>query len=276
MAHPKLVATALLVAPIWGCLASDTEVAPTVASTAPPAAPTVAAPPRVLIYNKETEWIHLSTPVAEQVITDRGRARGWTVTASKDSAVFTPDNLKSYDVIAFLNSSGMTMDQTQRDAFASWIASGHGWVGAHAASHTDYDWSFMRDVVGTSFCCHPPVTPANVNVQDAADPIVSHLPSTWNRADEWYTYDKRPEDNPRIHVLLTMDESSVRPDYPGPDLPAVLRVGYHATTWKQQFGATRVFYTGMGHTVESWQDENYILMILKAIEWAAGADKLSP
>jgi type 1 glutamine amidotransferase len=231
------------------------------------------APPRVLLYTKETEWFHPSTPVALQVMTDRGRARGWTVTASKDSAVFTPDALAKIDVVVFLNSSGITMEQPERDALASWIAQGHGWVGAHAASHTDYDWLFMRDLVGGNFCCHPPVVQANVLVQDATDPIVSHIPKTWPHEDEWYTYDHHPEDNPKVKVLLTIDEQSVRPDYPGPDFPAVLRMGFHAAAWKQNFGATRSFYTGLGHTPETWHDETFVSMMLKAVEWAAGQGK---
>jgi type 1 glutamine amidotransferase len=262
-----LVATASL--GVFAC-SDDTAVNDPAAAVMDPV-PVAAAPPRVLLYTKETEWFHPSTATATQVMTDRGTARGWTITTTKDSTVFTADSLAKFDVVVFLNSSGMTMDQVQRDAFAAYIAEGHGWVGAHAASHTDYDWSFMHEVVGANFCCHPPVVQANVILQDAADPIVSHLPPTWAHADEWYTYDTRPEANPRVKVLLTMDEQSVRPDYPGPGLPAVLSVGYHAVTWKQQLGATRSFYTGLGHTPETWQDENFIQMMLKAVEWAGGA-----
>ena len=228
-----------------------------------------AAAPRVLLYSKETEWFHASTPVAAQVITDRGRARGWTVTATKESAIFTPEGLRGFDVVVFLISSGRTLDEAQRGAFASWIAAGHGWAGAHAASHTDYDWIFMRDLVGASFLGHPPIMQANVLLDAPDDPIVAHLPKAWARADEWYTFDRRPERDPNVKVLLSLDETSARPDYPGPNLPAALRVGAHPITWKQQFGATRSFYTGMGHTEESWHDEAFVTMMINGIEWAA-------
>ena len=254
---------------VFACT-DDTTVTPPSTPAIDPVPAATPAPPRVLLYTKETEWYHPSTPVALQVMTDRGKARGWTITASKDSAIFTVDSLTKFDVVVFLNSSGMTMSQPERDAFAGYIAEGHGWVGAHAASHTDYDWSFMHEVVGANFCCHPPVVQANVLVQDTSDPLVSHLPAVWAHADEWYTYDSRPENNPRVKVLLALDEKSVRPDYPGPDQPQVLSVGFHATTWKQQLGATRSFYTGLGHTPETWHDENFIIMMLKAVEWAGG------
>lgn len=230
---------------------------------------TAAAPARVLLYSKETEWFHTSTPVAAQVMVERGRARGWTVTATKESAIFTPEGLRGFDVVVFLISSGKTLDESQRGAFASWVAAGHGWAGAHAASHTDYDWVFMRDLVGASFLGHPPIMEANALLDAPDDPIVAHLPKVWTRTDEWYTFDRRPELDPNVRVLLSLDETSARPDYPGPNLPAALRVGAHPITWKQNFGATRSFYTGMGHTVESWQDEAFVTMMVNGIEWAA-------
>jgi type 1 glutamine amidotransferase len=249
-----------------GCSSPPTDLGARDAGAASAAPPSHA--PRVLLYTKETEWFHPSTPVATEVMLARGAARGWEVTATKESTGFTDEALAGVDVLVFLNSSGITMDGKQRDAFAAWVASGHGWVGVHAASHTDYDWTFMHALVGATFCCHPPIMPAYLDVQDRSDPIVAHLPARWAHTDEWYTYDRRPEDDPRIKVLLTLDEKSAHPDYPGPDLSPVLRVGYHATTWKHELGATRSFYTGLGHTVESWADDRFVTMIVKAVEWA--------
>jgi uncharacterized protein len=262
----RAAATCLVMA-ASACSSHDTRVL--VADAGLAAIGARARPPRVVLYTKETEWFHPSTPVATEVLLERGRARGWDVTATKESAFFLEEAFEQTDVVVFLNSSGMTMNQKERDAFATYIAKGHGWVGAHAASHTDYDWTFMHALVGATFCCHPPVMQANVVVQDVKDPLVAHLPAAWAVTDEWYTYDRRPEDNPRIKVLLTLDETSARPDYPGPNESPVLRVGYHATTWTQQFGATRVFYTGLGHMEETWRDELFITMMTKAVEWAS-------
>jgi type 1 glutamine amidotransferase len=111
--------------------------------------------------------------------------------------------------------------------------------------------------------------PANLIVEDPSDPIVTHLPRVWARTDEWYTFDRRPEDNPRLKVLLRLDEASAHPSYPGPDLPAAIAVGHHPLTWRQELGATRSFYTALGHTDESWSEEGFVAMVVKAIEWAA-------
>jgi type 1 glutamine amidotransferase len=41
-------------------------------------------------------------------------------------------------------------------------------------------------------------------------------------------------------------------------------------TWRQDFGAPRLFYTGMGHTPESWREEPFVTMMLQTVAWAGG------
>ncbi len=272
----RFASVATLVLTLSACESADTQIPVKDAGSSSTPIVTRTTPIRVLLYTKETEWMHPSTPVAAKVMLERGRLRGWDVRESKESSELLKEDIGKTDVIFFLNSSGMTMNQAERDAFASYIAQGHGWVGAHAASHTDYDWPFMADLIGAIFCCHPPMAPGNLVVQDPSDPIVAHLPKTWAHTDEWYTYSRRPESNPKVKVLLTVDEHSIRPDYPGPGEYPGLAVGYHATTWTNRFGATRVFYTGLGHAPETWQDELFLTMLIKAVEWAAEAHAAAP
>jgi type 1 glutamine amidotransferase len=43
--------------------------------------------------------------------------------------------------------------------------------------------------------------------------------------------------------------------------------------WKHEFEGGRAFYTGLGHTQDSYKDPLYQKMIAEAIEWACGASK---
>src|SRR3954451_10236628 len=82
----------------------DTTITPSSAAAAAAApAPDASAPPRVLIYTKQTEWIHPSTETGTKVMNERGKARGWVITTSKDSTVFTAESLAKFDVVFFLN-----------------------------------------------------------------------------------------------------------------------------------------------------------------------------
>ena len=41
----------------------------------------------------------------------------------------------------------------------------------------------------------------------------------------------------------------------------------HPIAWYHEFGGGRAFYTGMGHTEESYDDSNFKQHLLGAIEW---------
>jgi type 1 glutamine amidotransferase len=45
-------------------------------------------------------------------------------------------------------------------------------------------------------------------------------------------------------------------------------VGDHPTSWTNVVGKGRMFYTGMGHTDETFTDSNAMPHIMASIEWA--------
>lgn len=240
-------------------------------------APDAAAPEalRVLAFARETEWFHGSNPVARAVVAREGARRGWAVTVTDDPSVFTEASLEPFDVVVFLLTSGMVLDGAQRDAFHAHLAKGRGFVGVHSASHTDYDSTYYRNLVGADFRGHPAVMAATLVVDDPTHPTTRHLPLRWSRTDEWYTFAQRPEDDPALHILLSLDEASV-PGYPGEGAPSWLAVGRHPLAWTQELGGARAFYTALGHTVESWSEEPFVTSVLEGVRWAARRPARAP
>jgi type 1 glutamine amidotransferase len=232
-----------------------------------PQDPPYTGPLRVLFFTRENEWKHPSNPVAEAAMVERGLSRGWIARATRHSADFA-GALAETDVVVFLVTSGILLDAGQRATFEAWVRAGHGVVGVHSASYTDVDWPFMRELVGATFKGHPLVMPGTVTVDAPADPVVAHLPRPWIRTDEWYTFITRPEENPALTILLSLDELATLPDYPGPGQPSWLRVGRHPLTWRQEYAGTRSFYTALGHTEESYREEPFVVMLEQAITWA--------
>jgi type 1 glutamine amidotransferase len=57
----------------------------------------------------------------------------------------------------------------------------------------------------------------------------------------------------------------------GPDYPDAVRVGFHPLAFRHENHGTRVFYTALGHTDESYSDPTFLLMLQQGIEWAARA-----
>ncbi|CAL9608245.1 ThuA domain-containing protein [Streptomyces sp. enrichment culture] len=227
------------------------------------AAPTGAAPApddRVLVFSKTAGFRHDSIPDGITALRELGATGGFTVDATEDAAAFTPANLRRYDAVVFLSTTGDVLDAGQQRAFEDYIRRGGGYVGIHAAADTEYDWPFYGGLAGAYFHSHPAIQPATVHVEDRAHPATAGLARTWNRTDEWYNYRSNPREH--AHVLASLDESS----YSGGTMN-----GDHPIAWCQNYAGGRAFYTGGGHTKASYAEPAFRAHLLGGIRWATGA-----
>ncbi|WP_371526276.1 ThuA domain-containing protein [Streptomyces sp. NBC_01283] len=215
---------------------------------------------KVLVFSKTAGFRHDSIPEGIAAIKELGAANGFTVDATEDAKAFTAKNLARYDAVIWLSTTGDVLDGKQQAAFEGYIKKGGGYVGVHAAADTEYDWPFYGGLAGAYFQSHPAIQPAKVRVEDHGHPSTAHLPGVWDRTDEWYNYRSNPRD--RAHVLASLDESS----YTGGSMS-----GDHPIAWCQDYQGGRSFYTGSGHTKESFADPAYRTHLLGGIRWATGA-----
>ncbi|WP_353850348.1 ThuA domain-containing protein [Solwaraspora sp. WMMA2065] len=114
------------------------------------------------------------------------------------------------------------------------------------------------DLVGAYFASHPANQNATVRIEDSSHPSTAGLPTAWNRYDERYNYRTNPRsDN---HILATVDESTYTGGTMGSD---------HPIAWCRGYDGGRSWYTGMGHTNESFSDANFRRHVLGGIQYAA-------
>ncbi|MEV0807281.1 ThuA domain-containing protein [Micromonospora sp. NPDC050200] len=244
-------------------LGAATAVLAAIACTAPAIPASAAdAPYDVLVFSRTAGFRHDSIAAGTQAIRDLGAANSFTVTATEDAATFTTANLARYEAVVFLNTTGDVLDAGQQTAFESYIGSGGGFVGVHAAADTEYGWSFYGNLVGAYFASHPAIQQANVKVENRAHPASAHLPQTWTRTDEWYNYQTNARSTAR--VLATLDESSYSGGGMGVD---------HPHSWCKTYSGGRAFYTGGGHTQASYAEPAFRAHLLGGIRYAAGRAK---
>jgi type 1 glutamine amidotransferase len=255
------LAGALLLA--GGCASEEGTVAEA-GSASPEGTAGEAAPRfRVLVFSKTEGFRHASIPTGKRALQQLGAEHGFAVDTTENAAVFTSDSLSRYDAVVFLSTTGNVFNQAQQEAFTSYMQAGGGFVGVHAAADTEYDWPWYGDLVGAYFEGHPSdpnVRTATVRVTERTHPSTRMLPGTWERTDEWYNYDANPRGS--VEVLATVDEST----YEGGTM-----VEDHPIVWKHQYDGGRAWYTGGGHTKESFTSEpRFMEHLLGGIEWAAG------
>ncbi|MEV7969521.1 ThuA domain-containing protein [Sphaerisporangium sp. NPDC088356] len=224
-----------------------------------PVAASAAPLTKILVFSKTAGFRHSSIPNGIAAIQRLGTANGFTVVATEDAAAFTTANLAQYQAVVWLSTTGDVLNAAQQTAFQSYIAAGGGYVGIHAAADTEYDWPWYGGLVGAWFSSHPATQQATVRVEDRSNVSTSHLAPTWTRTDEWYNYRSNPRAN--VKVLAGLDETS----YTGGTM------GDHPITWCQNYGGGRSWYTGLGHTEESYADPAFTTMVLGGIQVAAGA-----
>ena len=162
--------------------------------------------------------------------------------------------------MVFLNTTGDVLNATQQTAFESYIRAGGGYVGVHAAADTEYDWPFYGSLVGAYFASHPAIQQATVKVEDRAHR--GHRPPA---ADlEPHRRVVQLPHQPRVH--------RARPGHPR-RVVVLRRHDGRATTriaWCKTYGGGRSFYTGGGHTQESYADPAFRAHLLGGIRYAAG------
>jgi cytochrome c len=219
---------------------------------------------KVLVFSKTMGFRHESIHDGIEALRALGKQHGFAIDTTESSDSFKEKTLKNYNVIVFLSTTGDVLNDAQQLELNRWIQAGGGFVGIHAAADTEYDWPWYGELVGAYFESHPNdpnVRDASVKLVDKNHMSTKHLPEIWKRTDEWYNYkDIKPE----INILLNLDETSYQGGTNGEN---------HPIAWYRDFDGGRSWYTGLGHTNESYKDPMFLEMLWGGIQYAAGPGK---
>ena len=215
------------------------------------------APLSVLVFSRTQGFRHDSIPAGLKAIEKLGTEHDFCVTTTEDPRQFTSASLKTHHVVIFLNTTGDVLDDLQQVAFEEFIRRGGGFVGVHSAADTEYDWPFYGGLVGAYFKNHPAIQSATITIVNREHPATIDLPESWTRVDEWYNYIAPPP--PEVQILLALDTSS----YEGSEM-----IDDHPIAWCHEYEGGRAFYTGLGHTDESYAEDLFLQHLLGGILWA--------
>ena len=207
---------------------------------------------------------HASIPTGVAALQKLGAENGFDVDTTKNSMVFESDSLQQYAAVVFLSTTGNVLDARQEAGFERYIQAGGGFVGVHAATDTEYDWNWYGKLVGAYFLSHPRGTPEAdfvvKNHEFAATQFFED--SLWHRTDELYNFKKI---NPDVEVIMTVNEDTYEGGANG---------DYHPMSWYHEYDGGRAFYTALGHTDESYADQQYLQHLLGGIQYAIGDNKM--
>jgi cytochrome c len=211
---------------------------------------------RILVFSKTKGYRHESIEDGKLALIELGKKNEIEVDTTEDASMFNEDNLKKYKAVLFLSTTMDVLDPIQQADFKRFIQAGGGYVGVHAAADTEYEWHWYGKLVGAYFKSHPQIQEAKIKKVKPFGP--NTLPDTWTRTDEWYNYKSISD---KINVIYNLDETSYKGGENGEN---------HPIAWYQEFDGGRSFYTGLGHTKESYKDPQFLDHVLQGITYAMG------
>ncbi|MCP9763653.1 ThuA domain-containing protein [Lacihabitans soyangensis] len=220
----------------------------------------------VLVFSKTAAFRHQSIEAGKTALAKMAKEKGFGVSFTEDAAQFTELNLKKFNTVIFLNTTGDILNNEQQNAFERYIQAGGGYVGIHAATDTEYEWPWYNQLAGAWFLDHP--MPNNVQkgrfYVTQKNEFTAGMPDSFERSDEFYAF---KDISPKINVVLKIDEKSYTGGKNGDN---------HPMSWYQEFQGGRSFYTAMGHTDETFSEPLFLNHLYAGIKYTTGGDAPKP
>ena len=138
-------------------------------AAAPVEAPAKPASERkILVFSLTKGFRHSSIPHGVVAMDALGKKTGaFSIEHSEDPAVFAADNLKRFDAVMMLNTTGELFTEPElQKSLSDFVKSGKGLIGIHSASDTFYTWEEYGKMMGGYFDGHPWHETVKLKVED--------------------------------------------------------------------------------------------------------------
>ena len=223
--------------------------------------------PKVLVFSKTEGFRHQSIEAGKSAFEKMAAEKGFDVEFTEDAGRFTNANLKQFNAVVFLNTTGDVLNNEQQEEFERYIQAGGGYLGIHSATDCEYEWPWYGRLAGAYFLDHP--NPKNVQtgkfyVVQKDNFATKGMPDEFERTDEFYSF---KQISPAINVLVKIDESTYQGGKNGKD---------HPMSWYQEYDGGRSFYTAMGHTDATFSEPLFLNHIWAGLNYVMGGDNPKP
>tara|TARA_A100001391_G_scaffold71622_1_gene45690 strand:- start:1035 stop:1817 length:783 start_codon:yes stop_codon:yes gene_type:complete len=181
-------------------------------------------------------------------------SKGGTGTQAKIDLYESPDWADGFDLVVHNECFAGTKDPEYIRRITAAHQAGVPAVVIHCAMHTYRDTKIddWREFLGVTSRRHEHQARYGVEVQTADHPIMREFPEPYTMPmDELYVIEKVW---PNTTVLATSKSQVDGKSYP--------------VIWTNQYGKARVFGTTYGHSKDTFQDDEYLALLVRGMQWA--------
>jgi len=170
-----------------------------------------------------------------------------TLSTSKNDIL--PATFNKYDVL-FEFGNIYSLSQAQQDAITGYVSGGGGFVGMHVTSWTFRPYPQLYQMMGGAFLGHLARKEFGPYLSAESHPITENL-GVYTSNDEPYEHQYLQSD---ITVLTYAQVRHAEP-----------------FSWVRDHGNGRVFYNASGHDLLTWQQPNFMELMMRGTSWVAKA-----
>lgn len=242
---------------------------------------------KVLLFSVFTGFNHWVIPHTDAVVKILAEKTGvCEVVQTTDVNWFTPERLKRFDALILNNNCSIGpkrdliydalkkggLPETECNAQAAeleknlidYVAQGHGLLSLHGAIVMQNNSLPFSEMMGGSFDYHPPQQPLQLDLVDAAHPLVKAFGGKpFIHVDEPYLF-KNAYAKLSFRPLLSMDLAKLKP-HRGKQL-----TGIRYVSWVKRHGEGRVMYISPSHNAQSFEQPALLQFYLDGLQYVLG------
>jgi type 1 glutamine amidotransferase len=240
-----------------------------------------AKPRRVLVWGHV--WTHQPNPFAQKALEILGESTGaFSVVVSDDPRLLLGDHLPRFDALVMNNiherhpflpsgfgkfpaeqkAAAEKFDEAVKQSILEFVKGGKGIVGIHAATAALQTWPEYGEMMGGYYGGHI-FQEVPIKLEDPKHPVNACFGGKPFRIRDEIYISRAPYSRKNLRVLLSLNLDRMADPGKRPDRD-------YAVSWVRQYGKGRVFYTTLGHAVETYWNPLFLGHLLAAVQFATG------
>jgi len=228
-------------------------------------------PRKVLVFSRTTGFRHSSIEIGAEAFRIMGEMTGaFSAEHTEDPAAFTAENLKRFDAVVFLNTTGKPLEtDAQMQALLEFVEGGKGLMGVHSATDTFYQWPAYGEMMGGYFAGHPWHEKVTLKIEDPDHACNRCFKGEKNYAvtDEIYQFREEPYSRQKLRILTSLDTDLTNMNKRGIRRG---KDGDYGVSWLRTYKRGRVFYCSLGHREEIYWNPTVLAHYLAGLQFVLG------
>ena len=245
------------------------------------------SPRKILIFSKTNGFRHGSIETGAKSITMIGEKTGaWSAVHSEDDSMFEPNELKQFDAVVMVNTTGeifrprklpgdadqkkaaLEREERLKKSLVDFVKSGKGLAGMHSATDTYKKWAEYNKMMGGAFAGHPWHKKVPVRILAASNPVTKAFVGTeFEVTDEIYQFRNDTALPTDRKMLLALDNEKFGEN----EIKRGRRDDkFYPLSWVANYGKGRTVYCSLGHRNEIFWNPLILKHYLAGIQYALG------